>query len=102
MVSLAWTPAARGDFKRLYLDLGRVNPAAAERYAAEIQQKILRLVEYPFLGSRRRDIFEAARLLVAALYLILYQTVPDLDEGAVSGVQIVRIVDGRRDLQELF
>jgi len=99
---LTWTPAARGDFKRLFHDLGRVNPQAAERYAFEIRQKILQLAEHPFTGARRRDIFQSARMLVIAPYVILYETVPDVDEGPPKVIEIVRILHGRRNMTDLF
>jgi len=35
-------------------------------------------------------------------YLILYETRPDTDDGPVDEVEIVRVVDGRRDLQNLI
>jgi len=35
-------------------------------------------------------------------YLILYETHPDADEGPVEEVEIVPVVDGRRDLESLF
>lgn len=101
-IKLLWTPAARRDFKALYLELGRLNQPAAERYAAEIQQKILRLAEHPRMGPRRREVFRTARMLVVAPFVILYEIEPDLDEGDVQIVEIVRIVDGRRDLPGLF
>jgi len=37
---------------------------------------------------------------VEAPYLILYETEPDTDEGPVSNIFIVTIVDGRRDLTQ--
>lgn len=101
-INILWRPAARRDFKTLYLELGRVNQPAAERYASEIQQKILRLAEHPRMGPRRREIFPTARMLVVAPFVILYQIEPDLDEGDVQIIEIVRILDGRRDLPGLF
>lgn len=41
-------------------------------------------------------------MLVVAPFVILYEIEPDLDEGDVQIVEIVRIVDGRRDLPGLF
>jgi len=41
-------------------------------------------------------------MLVEGPYLILYETRPDGDEGSVDEVEIVRIVDGRRNLKNLF
>src|SRR5271169_6494136 len=37
----------------------------------------------------------------AGPYLILFETGPDTDEGPVDAVEILRVVDGRRDLTNL-
>jgi hypothetical protein len=39
-------------------------------------------------------------MLVEGPYLILFETRPDTDEGQVDQVEIVRVVDGRRDLTQ--
>lgn len=41
-------------------------------------------------------------MLVEGSYLILYETHPDSDEGRIDAVEIVRIVDGRRNLKSFF
>jgi toxin ParE1/3/4 len=41
-------------------------------------------------------------MLIEGAYLILYETYPDSDEGGIDEVVIVRIVDGRRNLKNLF
>jgi toxin ParE1/3/4 len=41
-------------------------------------------------------------MLVEGRYLILFETYPDTDVGPVERVEIVRVVDGRRDLTALF
>ena len=40
--------------------------------------------------------------LIEGPYLILYETHPNSDEGCNNEVEIVRIVDGRRNLKNLF
>jgi toxin ParE1/3/4 len=40
--------------------------------------------------------------LLEGPYLILYRTQPDTDDGPISEVEIVRVVDGRRDLTRPF
>jgi len=42
------------------------------------------------------------RVLVDNPYLILYEITPDTDSKPVERVEIVRVVDGRRDLGNLF
>lgn len=41
-------------------------------------------------------------MLVQAPYLILYRIEPDTDEGVVALVEIVRVVDARRELTHLL
>ena len=40
-----------------------------------------------------------SRILVEDPYLILYETHPDTDDGPIDSVEIVRMVDGRRNLK---
>jgi toxin ParE1/3/4 len=40
-------------------------------------------------------------LLVEGRYLVLFETRPDTDDGPVDAVEILRVVDGRRDLTNL-
>ena len=54
------------------------------------------------MGLRRPDLRPAARILLEGPYLILYQTRPDTDDGPIAEVEIVRVVDGRRDLTRPF
>jgi toxin ParE1/3/4 len=54
------------------------------------------------LGVRRPEIRPSVRILVEKPYLILYETRPDTNEGSVNEVEIVRVLDGRRNLTRLF
>jgi len=100
--NLLWTPQARKDLIEIYTYIGLDNLSAAERVFDAIQSKAELLVEYPRLGVRRPDLRSSARLLIQGPYLILYETRPDTDEGAIDTVEIVRIVDGRRALKNLL
>ncbi|MDZ7926876.1 MAG: type II toxin-antitoxin system RelE/ParE family toxin [Agrobacterium sp.] len=101
-VKLFWTPLARADAKNIYVDIGKSQPLAAERYFARLRLKVERLKEHPRLGERHPEIFSSARMLVEAPYIILYETVPDTDDGEIRSVEIVRVIDARRDLRTLF
>lgn len=102
IAKLVWTPLARADVKKIYIDIGQSQPLAAERYFGRFRDKVERLAEHPRLGERRPEIFPSARMLVEAPYIILYETVPDTDDGEIGSVEIVRVIDGRRDLRTLF
>lgn len=41
-------------------------------------------------------------MMVEAPYVILYENMPDTDDGEIHTVEIVRVVDGRRDLSAVF
>jgi len=99
---LVWTPQARTDLIDIYLAIGIEQPAAAERYLMRMEQKAELLINQPRLGVRRSDIRPAARMLIESPYVLLYETEPDTDDGPIETVEIVRVVDGRRDLRNLL
>jgi toxin ParE1/3/4 len=99
---LLWTPQAREDLLDIYVTIGLDNPAAAERVYAALEEKANLLIGYPRLGVRRSEIAPSARMLVDGVYLLLYETHPDTDDGPVGEVEIVRVVHGHRDLTHIF
>ena len=101
-VDLVWAPQAREDLIEIYTCIGLDNPPAAERIFDAVQAKTELLRDYPRLGVRRPDIRPPTRMLIEGPYLILYETHPDSNEGIIDEVEIVRIVDGRRNLQNLL
>ena len=101
-VELIWSRQARHDLLNIYVMIGLERPDAAERYFDRIEEKAAQLIDQPRLGVRRRDIHPKARMLVEAPYLILYETIPNTNTGPIRAVEIVRVVDGRRELASLF
>ncbi len=101
-VRIVWSPAARADLIDIYMTIGGENIRAADRYYDWIEERAMQLAYQPRMGVRRPDIRPSTRMLVAAPFVLLYETNPDTDEGAVDWVEVVRVVDGRRDLNRLF
>jgi toxin ParE1/3/4 len=101
-VEVTWTSEAREDLLRVYVLIGLEQPAAAERYYDRIEAKARLLADQPRMGVRRPEIRRDVRILIETPYVILYRTEPDTDDGHVDLVEIVRVVDGRRDLGGLF
>jgi toxin ParE1/3/4 len=99
---LIWSPQARADLTKIYVDIGLEQPLAAERYFDRIEEKANLLRTYPRMGVRRRDIHPVARMLVETPFVILCETIPDTDEGHIEAVEIVRVVNSRQDLSNLF
>lgn len=85
----------------IYVTIGLDKPVAAERFYDRLERKAEMLRRQPRLGPRRSDVSSKARMLLEGAYLILYEITPDTDEDLVETIEIVRVVDGRRDLREL-
>jgi len=102
LVELLWTPQAEEDLLDIYYFIALDNPEAADRILAGLQSRVEMLARNPRLCLRRPDIRPSTRVLVEGPYLVLYETHPDTDEGPINAVEIVRIVDGRRNLKNLF
>ncbi|MER9301426.1 type II toxin-antitoxin system RelE/ParE family toxin [Mesorhizobium sp. M0293] len=100
---LVWSPAAKADLIDIYVMIGSENIRAADRYYDQIEARAMQMADQPRMGDRRPDIRSSARMLVEAPFVLLYETIPDADDGPpVEWVEIVCVVDGRRDLNRLF
>jgi toxin ParE1/3/4 len=99
---LVISPLAEGDLEDIWLAIAADNPAAATNVLQSLGKRIDRLAAYPRLGPRRPEIRTNVRVLVEDHYLVLYETHPDTDDRPVDLVEIVRVIDGRRDLKRLF
>jgi toxin ParE1/3/4 len=99
--NLFWTPRGQEDLIEIYLFIGVDNRTAADRIFEALRSRVQSLIHYPRLGVRRPDIRPSTRLLIEGTYLILYETRPDKDEGPIEAVEIIRIVDGRRNLSNI-
>jgi len=96
------SPVAERDLEDIWLAIAADNRRAATRILRLIAARIKGLADHPRLAPRRKDIRPGARMLVVGRYLVLYETHPDTDEGPLDSVEIVRVIDGRRDLPSLF
>jgi toxin ParE1/3/4 len=91
---LGFTRRAREDLLDIWLYIEPRNPHVADQVYDRIEKRCHLLRDHPQLGPARPEIGEGARVLVIERWLALYRLVED-------GVQVVRIVDGARDLTRL-
>lgn len=85
---------AKQDLLDIWLWIARDNAVLADAVLDRIEGCAAKLSQYRELGMARPEIGEDARGLVTERWLVLYRLVD-------GGVQIVRIVDGARDLGRL-
>ncbi|MDE1149647.1 MAG: type II toxin-antitoxin system RelE/ParE family toxin [Azospirillaceae bacterium] len=98
MIPIYRSPAAEQELQDIWLAIAINNPTAATRMLHTIANRINRLATHPRLGPRRPEIAPSARVLVEGPYLILFEIWPDTDDGVVERVDVIRVVDGRRNL----
>jgi toxin ParE1/3/4 len=89
------TVRAREDLLDNWLRIASHNSeAVADRVSDRIEQTCRLLSDHPGLGRARPEIQPEARSIVIERWLALYRITED-------GAQIVRIVDGARDLSAI-
>lgn len=94
MGKVRYTRRAREDLLDIWAAIAPHNPAAADRVYDRIEEVCLLLRDLPELGPARIDVADSARAIVIERWLAFYRLMED-------GVQVVRIVDGARDLAKL-
>lgn len=102
MIRLVYTRRADADIRAVWRHVAAENESAADRILIALMDRIESLRRHPRFGPRRPDIRPAARVLVEGHHLVLYELHPDTDDGPVDWIEVVGIVDGRRDLASLF
>ena len=92
MTAVSKLPAAREDLLDIWLYVAaRNSETVADRVYDGIEQTCQLLREHPQIGRARPEIHGDARSLVIDRWLALYRVTE-------NGAQIVRIIDGARDL----
>lgn len=92
MAKLHYTRRAREDLLDIWLYIvPRNSEAVADAIYDRIEQSCARLKQYPQMGRARPEIADDARSLVIDRWLALYRVTE-------YGAQVVRIIDGARDL----
>ena len=92
---MRYTWKARQDLIDIWRHIAAESPAIADQCLDRIEARCTQLAAFPELGPERSDIAADARMLVIERWIALYRLVE-------QGVQIVRIIDGARDVSRLI
>ena len=90
-----FSPSARRDLQEILEFIALDKPAAALRHVERLEDACLELAKNPELGAARNDILPRLRVWSVGNYVIFYRPSDD-------GVEIIRVVHGARDFNELF
>jgi len=91
-----WSPEARADLFEIwnyYVNVAGLN--TADKIVREIGEVCRLLEEHPFAGRSRDEVRHGLRSIAARPHVVFYRVKNDIAE-------IVRALDGRRDLDEIF
>jgi toxin ParE1/3/4 len=91
-----WSPEALDDRERIWDYYVRVaGRHTAEKILNEIAEVIALLEDHPFAGRSRNEVRAGLRSFAATPHIIFYRVADDRPE-------IVRVLDGRQDIEEKF
>lgn len=94
MTQVIISPQADADWDEILDRLAeRAGYAVAARYAADLDMIYDNLTASPAMGSPRPQYGRRTRMVVLSPYLVFYDHVTE-----TNAVQIVRILDGRRNI----
>ena len=88
-------PQAEDDLINIWVRIASDSPFHADRYLDHLDAKMQLLAEFPHLGRLHPELGQGLRGFPVDDYLIFYRQVE-------SGVDIVRVLHGARDIQALF
>ncbi|WP_284314405.1 type II toxin-antitoxin system RelE/ParE family toxin [Labrys miyagiensis] len=91
---MRYSKLAKEDLLKIWRDIAVHDEAAADRIFDLIHDRCDLLRDQPRLGPQRPEIGEGTRVLVIEKWIAFYREI-------AGGVQIVRVVDGRRDLKQI-
>ena len=93
---IIWSTEALNDIDQLWnYYAGVAGRATADKIMREIAKVVATIDDFPFAGRTRDEIRPGLRSLAANIQIVFYRLKDDRPE-------IVRVLDGRRDIEEIF
>jgi toxin ParE1/3/4 len=95
MNSFRFSTAANRDIAEIGNHIFGLNPVAADRFLAALDETCGVLAGHPGMGQLRRELGEGVRSFPIGNYLVFYTTAP-------GGIDVVRVIYGGRNLPVAF
>jgi toxin ParE1/3/4 len=94
--AIIWSPEALADIDRLWSYYAEAaGRGTADRILREIAKAVAVIDDFPLAGRARDEIRFGLRSLATASHAVFYRLKGDRPE-------IVRVLDGRRDIEDIF
>jgi toxin ParE1/3/4 len=95
MSRLLQKPEAESDLEEIWWHIAQDNPHNADKFLDRIEESCLALADFPQMGISRDELKAGLRSQPVGNYLIFYFPLED-------GVDIVRVIHGSRDIENLL
>lgn len=95
MRQLRISATAQADLDEIWLFIAQDDPGAADRFLERLLHACGRLIRAPRMGRLREDLASDLRSLSFGHYLVFYRPTD-------SDIEIVRVLSGFRDIEEIF
>ena len=86
---------ARADLADIWAKIAKDSPRAADKLIDRLEAGCARLADHPRSGVARPEVDDDARSVTVGNYILFYRVSP-------SGVEIVRVLHGARNLPVAF
>jgi len=95
MTKVIYAPAAQADLVEIGGYIAQDSERNAEKFVAELRAKALRIAQMPRIYKIRDEFATDIRSAAFGNHLILFRTID-------SGIEVLHIIHGARDLKRLF
>ena len=95
MNSFRLTNQAQSDIHESWSHIADNSPGAADHWAEVMYDKFMTIAQHPGMGREQSNISPNLRSFVVGNYIIFYRAV-------ANGIEVVRVLHGARNIEELF
>ena len=93
---VVWSPESENDLLSIWRwGASRFSPALADKHVRDIHRAAMRLAKSPLMGRDRDDLKPGIREVVVYPTVLFYRV-------SREQVEVVRVVDGRRNIAAIF
>lgn len=88
-------PLAEADILEIWDYIADDNPAAADRWVDQLDERFRMLATRPMMGRSRNELAPGVRSFPFGRYVVFYVPLDD-------GIDVVRVLHGARDIDAVF
>jgi len=95
MLALETSPEAEADLLDIWLYIANDQPVNADRFLGRLQEKLVKLTEFPDLGRDRPELGDGLKSFPVDRYNVFYRVTS-------TSLVLIRVLPGSRDIDTLF